>query len=157
MGNTILKQHSPRIHEKLLLVQTFIYIEVKVTSKSLFSPAGKTEPELPEARRGHEGAQGVDGHPWIWKAARKQGYVTQWGEDGAAFGTFTYRMLGFTYQPVDHYMRPFYIQVGFTYRKLSCTSGCCASHTGSTVYKPEVRFPYQILRYLKFKIAETFV
>lgn len=42
---------------------------------------------------------------------RKQGYVTQWGEDGSGFGTFTYRMLGFTYQPVDHYMRPFYIQV----------------------------------------------
>ena len=91
-----------------------VHVDIYLLSLSL---TGMTEPELPEARRGHEGAQGVDAHPWIWKAARKQGYVTQWGEDGAAFGTFTYRMLGFTYQPVDHYMRPFYIQVGFTYRK----------------------------------------
>ena len=74
---------------------------------------GKTEAELPEARRGHEGAEGVDNHPWIWKNFRKQGYVTQWGEDGAKLGTFTYRMLGFTYQPVDHYMRPFYIRVTY--------------------------------------------
>ena len=131
------------MHNQLLLVQTLIHVEVKVISRSVFPLAGKTEPELPEARRGHEGAQGVDGHPWIWKAARKQGYVTQWGEDGAAFGTFTYRMLGFTYQPVDHYMRPFYIQVGFTYRKLSCTSGHCTSHTGSGVGLPDVALHVQ--------------
>jgi len=71
---------------------------------------GKTETELPEARRGHEGAETVDGHPWIWKDFQKAGYVTQWGEDGASVGTFTYRMLGFKEQPVDHYMRPFYLQ-----------------------------------------------
>ncbi len=73
--------------------------------------------ELPEARRGHAGAVNVDGHPWIWKQMRRAGYVTQWGEDGAAFGTFTYRMLGFKYQPVDHYMRPYYIQVKSTFLK----------------------------------------
>lgn len=28
---------------------------------------GKTEKELPEARRGHSGANTVDGFPWIWK------------------------------------------------------------------------------------------
>ena len=71
---------------------------------------GKNEPELPEARRGHAGAGNVDGHPWIWRDLRDIGYVTQWGEDSSSFGTFTYRMLGFKHQPVDHYMRPFYIK-----------------------------------------------
>ena len=28
---------------------------------------GKTEKELPEARRGHTGANTVDRFPWIWK------------------------------------------------------------------------------------------
>ena len=70
---------------------------------------GKTEAELPEARRGKPGSATVDGHPWIWKDFKKAGYVTQYGEDGAAFGTFQYRMLGFKNQPVDHYMRPFYL------------------------------------------------
>jgi len=71
---------------------------------------GKAEPELPEARRGHYSAAPVDGHPWIWKDLSKAGYVTQWGEDSSGVGTFTYRMLGFNEQPVDHYMRPFYMK-----------------------------------------------
>ena len=73
---------------------------------------GRNETELPEARRGYEaaGARTVDAHPWIWRRMRTQGYVTQWAEDGAAFGTFTYRMLGFKQQPVDHYMRTFYLR-----------------------------------------------
>jgi hypothetical protein len=28
---------------------------------------GQTEQELPEARRGHDGAETVDRFPWIWK------------------------------------------------------------------------------------------
>ncbi|ELT92777.1 hypothetical protein CAPTEDRAFT_140198 [Capitella teleta] len=70
---------------------------------------GHNEMELPEARKGFDNASFVDGHPWIWKELKDNGYVTQWGEDGAAFGTFTYRMLGFKEQPVDHYMRTFYL------------------------------------------------
>ncbi|KAI0232461.1 hypothetical protein LSAT2_017188, partial [Lamellibrachia satsuma] len=76
---------------------------------------GLNEIELPEARRGHPGAARVDGHPWVWKQFRDAGYATQWGEDGAAFGTFQYRMLGFRAQPVDHYMRPFYLQAESQY------------------------------------------
>ena len=71
---------------------------------------GKSEPELPEARRGYANAQNVDGHPWIWNDLKDAGYMTQWGEDGASAGTFTYRMLGFKKQPVDHYLRPFNIR-----------------------------------------------
>lgn len=78
---------------------------------------GKSEPELPEARRGKFRAKSVDGHPWIWKDFHRAGYVSQWGEDGSSAGTFTYRMLGFKRQPVDHYMRPFYIQAEKQYNK----------------------------------------
>ena len=38
---------------------------------------GRTERELPEARRGFPGATTVDGHPWIWKELTRVGYVTQ--------------------------------------------------------------------------------
>ncbi|XP_074658226.1 uncharacterized protein LOC141911152 [Tubulanus polymorphus] len=72
---------------------------------------GKTEPELPEARRGRSGAKPVDGHPWIWKDLQKLGYVTQHGEDMPNINTFTYRMLGFQEPPTDHYMRPFYLKM----------------------------------------------
>ncbi|XP_069105006.1 uncharacterized protein [Argopecten irradians] len=70
---------------------------------------GKTESELPESRRGHPNATMVDGHPWIWKDFESAGYVTQWAEDMAHIGTFNLRMMGFTHQPVTHYMRPFYL------------------------------------------------
>ncbi|KAK6195767.1 hypothetical protein SNE40_001124 [Patella caerulea] len=70
---------------------------------------GKTEEELPEARRGQEGAKPVDDHPWIWRDFQKAGYVTGWAEDMAFIGTFQYRMLGFKHPPTDHSMRPFYL------------------------------------------------
>lgn len=70
---------------------------------------GKTEQELPEARRGFSGAKTIDDHPWIWSTLKNLGYATQWGEDSSSIGTFTYRMLGFQNQPVDHYMRTFYL------------------------------------------------
>ena len=71
---------------------------------------GKTEWELPEARRSHADAKPVDGHPWIWKDFKKLGYVTQYAEDRCNIGTFTYRMLGFKDQPVDHYMRTYFLE-----------------------------------------------
>ncbi|XP_064638987.1 uncharacterized protein LOC135494701 [Lineus longissimus] len=69
---------------------------------------GKQEWELPEARRGHKGAQTLNGHPWIWDDFKKAGYVTHYTEDLAEYGTFTLRMLGFKEQPTDHYLRHFY-------------------------------------------------
>ena len=69
--------------------------------------------ELPEARTGIAGATQVDGYPWIWDDLKKLGYATQWSEDDlrgtGITGTFTSRMLGFDKQPVDHYMRNFFL------------------------------------------------
>ena len=38
---------------------------------------GKTEVEIPEARKAFLGAKKVGDHPWIWKNLTKLGYVTQ--------------------------------------------------------------------------------
>ena len=69
--------------------------------------------ELPETRTGIAGATQVDGYPWIWDDLKKLGYATQWSEDDlrgtGITGTFTSRMLGFGKQPVDHYMRNFFL------------------------------------------------
>jgi hypothetical protein len=71
---------------------------------------GKRETELPEARRGFPNASYVDSFPWIWKKFKKYGYITQWAEDMQSIGTFQLRMLGFKTQPVDHYMRTFFVE-----------------------------------------------
>jgi hypothetical protein len=71
---------------------------------------GKKETELHEARRGYANASYVDNFPWIWQKYKKAGYVTQWAEDMQSIGTFQLRMLGFRKQPVDHYMRLFYLE-----------------------------------------------
>ena len=83
---------------------------------------GKTDKQLPTSRRGDAGAVTVDSYPWIWNDFKQLGYVTQWAEDAPGMGTFTYRMLGFKTQPVDHYMRSFYMYRGMERRKdkLAC-------------------------------------
>ena len=78
---------------------------------------GKTELELPEARRGFKGAQFVDGYPWIWQDFKDIGYVTQWGEDNCRYGTFTMRLRGFKQQPVDHCMQPFCVKAEEQYKQ----------------------------------------
>ena len=78
---------------------------------------GKKETELPEARRGFFNASYVDVFPWLWKEFKKAGYVTQWAEDMQSIGTFQLRMLGFRKQPVDHYMRVFYLEAERYYNR----------------------------------------
>lgn len=78
---------------------------------------GHRETELPEARRGFRNATFVDQFPWIWKDYKRAGYVTQWAEDMQSIGTFQLRMMGFRKQPVDHYMRVFYLEAERYYNR----------------------------------------
>ena len=70
---------------------------------------GLEDIELPEARTSFPGAKQVDGFPWIWKEFMANGYVSQYSEDLAYYGTFQKRMMGFKHQPTDHYVRPYYL------------------------------------------------
>ncbi|KAL3847013.1 hypothetical protein ACJMK2_017950 [Sinanodonta woodiana] len=80
------------------------------TTQALFPIlTGRTEIELPEARRGKLNAVSLDNFPFIFKAFKEHGYVTQWGEDMAHIGTFNLRLMGFKRQPVQHYLRPFFL------------------------------------------------
>ncbi|KAK3867547.1 hypothetical protein Pcinc_027003 [Petrolisthes cinctipes] len=73
---------------------------------------GKTELELPEARRRMGAlAQFVNSYPMVWDDFRRSGYVTLFGEDQPHIGTFHYRLRGFDAPPTHHYLRPFYQQV----------------------------------------------
>ncbi|EDW67207.1 uncharacterized protein [Drosophila virilis] len=71
---------------------------------------GYTELELPETRKRVASAGTVDAYPMIWQDFARLGYLTSFNEDLPYVGTFTYRMNGFDAQPVDHYLRTFYVQ-----------------------------------------------
>ncbi|KAH8375052.1 hypothetical protein KR200_011679 [Drosophila serrata] len=71
---------------------------------------GYTELELPETRKRFSGAGSVDSYPMIWQDFARLGYMTSFNEDLPNVGTFTYRMTGFESQPVDHYLRTYYVQ-----------------------------------------------
>ena len=70
--------------------------------------SGKLETELPEARRGFEGARNVDNWPWAFKDFKAKGYATLYSEDDPGVGTFQYRLHGFGEPPADHYSRCFW-------------------------------------------------
>lgn len=70
---------------------------------------GSTEEELPLTRKRFPEARYVDEvYPFAWKNFSDAGYITFYGEDAAAVGTFTYRLKGFKNQPADHYTRTFF-------------------------------------------------
>ncbi|KAI0209842.1 hypothetical protein LSAT2_005436 [Lamellibrachia satsuma] len=126
-------RHLPKSHEYFVkelgavMLESYNIVGDGTPQALLPILTGKTEEELPEARRGHAGATVVDGHPWIWRDLSNAGYVTQWGEDGAGIGTFQYRMLGFRDPPVDHFMRPFYLAVESSNQKKTKKPYCLRS------------------------------
>ncbi|XP_030372616.1 uncharacterized protein LOC115622717 isoform X2 [Scaptodrosophila lebanonensis] len=71
---------------------------------------GYTELELPETRKRMSNSGSVDSYPMIWQDFARLGYMTSFNEDLPNVGTFTYRMNGFEEQPVDHYLRTYYVQ-----------------------------------------------
>lgn len=69
----------------------------------------QTEEELPLTRKRFPEAKFVDeAYPFIWKNFSDAGYMTVYGEDAAAIGTFTYRLKGFRNQPADIYTRTWF-------------------------------------------------
>lgn len=56
---------------------------------------GKTELELPDARKRISTAHTVNSYPFIWNDYKTYGYVTAYIEDMADQGTFHYRLKGF--------------------------------------------------------------
>ncbi|KAL8581186.1 hypothetical protein ACOMHN_038287 [Nucella lapillus] len=109
------RRNMPKAHEYFtdtlgaLELEGYNIVGDGTTAALLPILTGKMEEELPEARRGFEGAKPVDGHPWIWREFSKRGFITAYAEDRPDIGTFHYRMLGFQDPPTDHFMRPFYL------------------------------------------------
>ncbi|KAF1751610.1 hypothetical protein GCK72_018164 [Caenorhabditis remanei] len=56
-----------------------------------------------------------DDHELIWKRYRKEGYRTLYSEDYPGFNLFNYLSKGFKKKPVDHYFRPFWLNVYWSY------------------------------------------
>ena len=71
---------------------------------------GMDELDLPEARKGKPGADTVDKYRWIFKDAKKAGYMTVFAEEDVWTGTFNYRLKGFRDPPTDKYTRPFWLK-----------------------------------------------
>ncbi|XP_067648400.1 uncharacterized protein [Eurosta solidaginis] len=111
---------------------------------------GFTELELPETRIRMPNAMNVDVYPMIWKEYAQHGYYTSFNEDVPHIGTFTYRMKGFTEQPVDHYMRTLYMEASNLWN-------CCAKHCVG--HKPDhvVMLDYTKHFMVKYKDSPRFV
>uniref|UniRef100_A0A914D3E9 Uncharacterized protein n=1 Tax=Acrobeloides nanus TaxID=290746 RepID=A0A914D3E9_9BILA len=67
-----------------------------------------------------------DGFDFIWKNFSDQGYVTLLAEDKPDRGTFNkdYNTKGFKFQPVDHYMRPYWLAAVSSLLKLRSVLKC---------------------------------
>lgn len=81
------------------------------TNAALFPMlTGKTELELPDARKGISNSVKVNPNDFLFFKLREDGYHTAYFEDLPKIGTFQLRYNGFKYQPADHYLRPFFTE-----------------------------------------------
>ena len=95
-------------HPSSFIMNGYNVIGDGTTAALLALLTGYQDYELPEARRGFEKAQHIDGFPFIWNALKQQSkYVTLYDEDQPSIGTFQHRLMGFKTKPVDYYGRPF--------------------------------------------------
>ncbi|KAL4234217.1 hypothetical protein ACF0H5_005870 [Mactra antiquata] len=129
LSRQMFKRFLPKTHEyftetlKGTLFESYNIIGDGTVQALLPMLTGKQEMEIPEVRRGKKGAKHVDEVvEFVWTKYERKGYITQWTEDLANVGTFNYRMLGFENQPVNHYMRPFYLAAAplYSYFKRYC-------------------------------------
>ncbi|PAA91465.1 hypothetical protein BOX15_Mlig002440g3 [Macrostomum lignano] len=72
---------------------------------------GVREADMPESRKGFAGARFLDDSlRWIFQDLRDRGFVTLYGEEQSAYGTFQLRFHGFRREPTDFYLRPALLQ-----------------------------------------------
>ena len=91
-----------------LIVQSFLSLLIEIVLYIIYIRISMWSPSI---------RQNMDEFPFIWKDLRKRGYVTQWAEDSYTVGTFTYRFVGFGKQPVDHYMRNYFVSLQNSYKE----------------------------------------
>ena len=72
--------------------------------------SGKYIEDLPEVRWSYSHTT-LDSFPFAFKDYINHGYVTVYTEDVSKWGTFQYRLNGFKDPPVDHYARPFNLEI----------------------------------------------
>ena len=94
-----------------LVFEEYNIVGYNTRNAQLAMLTGRKFSELPEVTRGFPGAQYVDKFPWLFRELRDAGYVTQWGEDDYHNAAFTKVPRGFQNQPVDHYLRPFFMKI----------------------------------------------
>lgn len=69
-----------------------------------------------------------DDHDLIWKHYRENGYRTLYAEDYPGFNLFNYLSKGFKKKPVDHYFRPYWLNVYWTYVHRRSRNLCYGNH-----------------------------
>ncbi|EGT60280.1 hypothetical protein CAEBREN_16082 [Caenorhabditis brenneri] len=69
-----------------------------------------------------------DEHDLIWKRYREAGYRTLYSEDYPGFNLFNYLSKGFKEKPVDHYFRPFWLNVYWSYVHRRSRNLCYGNH-----------------------------
>ncbi|ULT88922.1 hypothetical protein L3Y34_007844 [Caenorhabditis briggsae] len=69
-----------------------------------------------------------DEHDLIWKRYREKGYRTLLSEDYPGFNLFNYLSKGFEKKPVDHYFRPFWLNVYWSYVHRRSKNLCYGNH-----------------------------
>lgn len=69
-----------------------------------------------------------DDHDIIWKRFAESGYRTHYAEDYPGFNLFNYLAKGFRKKPVDHYFRPFWLNVYWSYVHRRSKNLCYGNH-----------------------------
>lgn len=107
----------------------------------------QTEEELPLTRKRYPEANFVDIYPFIWNNFSDAGYITGYGEDAAAIGTFTYRLKGFKKQPTDHYTRTYFQHAEKYEWKWKC-NGPIPQHKTWFKYANDFMRKYDVAKFL---------
>ncbi|CAD6193934.1 unnamed protein product [Caenorhabditis auriculariae] len=84
-----------------------------------------------------------DDHALIWKDFAKTGYKTFYSEDYPAFNLFNYLSKGFKTKPVDHYLRPFWLNIYGSYVHRRSANLC---YGNQAMHRLQLRYFSQFLK-----------